>query len=354
MKPNSLSFATVIAMLLSATVLFNTKAQTISVDTIKNTPDGEGFNDLLFQVGDSTILKVASDGNIEISTNLDVPNGFLRVDSIRARVIHAGDSSILIGGFPCTGCGFTNSITTTTGSGTLGISPDNGETIFSRNSTGTDVRIGIGRPPSDPLDIGIDYTNTAIDRSGIAINGIAVLHNWGQFNFFAGEDAGSSNNSAIPSGGSQNAFVGYRSGYRNSTGGCNVFMGSGAGGNNTTGNNNTFIGNVAGSGNVSDSDNVCVGSEAGLFTVQGSENTFLGRAAGKYWPSSGQNTLVGYSSGYGSAFPSGGSGNCFFGANTGRNNSSGDRNVFIGTGSGFFNSTGDNNIFIGFGSGNAI
>ncbi len=98
MKSNFFFFTMIVAMLLSNTVSLTVNAQTITADTIKNTPYGEGFNDLLFQVGDSTVMKIASDSNVTINTNLGVPNGSILVDSIRARVIHVGDSSLVLAG----------------------------------------------------------------------------------------------------------------------------------------------------------------------------------------------------------------------------------------------------------------
>jgi hypothetical protein len=146
MRTKHFSQAIIIAMLLLISITGN--AQTISVDTIQNTPDGDSFNDLLFQVGDSTVMKIKGDRNITMNSNLSIPNATIQVDSIRARVIHVGDSSLILGtGNPATP-GLNLIRTTTTSNSTLFLAPDNGITsilewanIF---SGAANPRLGIG------------------------------------------------------------------------------------------------------------------------------------------------------------------------------------------------------------------
>lgn len=78
-------------MLLSAAIAMKVNAQsaTIIADIIKNS--GGESEQMLFQLSDSTIMQLKPDGNVKINANLEVQNGFVKADSINARVI-AGDS----------------------------------------------------------------------------------------------------------------------------------------------------------------------------------------------------------------------------------------------------------------------
>ena len=128
----------------------------------------------------------------------------------------------------------------------------------------------------------------------------------GNFNLFAGVNAGQSNT------GFSNSFFGQNAGLSNSTGGDNSFFGANAGQANINGFNNSFFGHQAGINNVS-----------------GSKNTFIGQAAGN------QNI--------------GGTGNIFVGYLAGVNNTSGNNNVFIGApvSANITNTVGSNNTTLG-------
>ena len=128
----------------------------------------------------------------------------------------------------------------------------------------------------------------------------------GNFNLFAGVNAGQSNT------GFSNSFFGQNAGLSNSSGGDNSFFGANAGQSNTTGFNNSFFGHQAGINNIS-----------------GSKNTFIGQAAGN--------------------LNAGGTGNIFVGYLAGFNNTTGNNNVFIGApvSANIQNTTGSNNTTLG-------
>lgn len=148
MKTTFIHLILMTVLVLSNTFTLTLNSQTISIDTIQNTPVGESFNDLYFQVGDSTVMKVAADGNIKINTNLEVPNGSIQTDSIRARVIHVGDSSLIIGLQPQNPTWPNLIRTTNTSNSTLFLAPHNGITSILEwgniLSSAANPRLGIG------------------------------------------------------------------------------------------------------------------------------------------------------------------------------------------------------------------
>lgn len=79
MKAYLISKIGVMAMLLFVLVSINVSGQTITVDTIKNTLTGDTYNDLLFRVGDSTVMTVAADRNIKVNTNIMVQRGSIQL-----------------------------------------------------------------------------------------------------------------------------------------------------------------------------------------------------------------------------------------------------------------------------------
>lgn len=160
-------------------------------------------------------------------------------------------------------------------------------------------------------------------------------------------------------------FIGYNSGYNNSTGECNVFIGTCSGFSNTTGCDNIFLGKCSGSrnttacyntfiGSCSGFTNTCgcgntfLGTVSGFCNTTGKENTFLGVNSGRYNSAGGYNTFIGYGSGYGNTI---GNWNVFIGESSGLHNTCGCSNVFIGNCSGLFNTIGYGNTFIGVDSG---
>lgn len=148
MKPNQTIGKVIVALLL--VLAYNTAKSQVAVtaDTIKNTCviEGEETNvsDILFRLCDSTVMKLSvTNGNVQINSNLQIPNGNLLVDSIRTRAIHIGDSSITIGSLPPVGNTFggNNFITAT---GDLFIQSGNSAPNTILNQTNGNVGIGAG------------------------------------------------------------------------------------------------------------------------------------------------------------------------------------------------------------------
>ena len=165
--------------------------------------------------------------------------------------------------------------------------------------------------------------------------------------------------------GSDNTFLGYRAGHRNTTGHGNTFTGEDSGHANTTGHYNTFSGNNAGFYNTTGRNNTFLGSLSGQHNTIGFNNTFLGTYSGNLNTTGNYNTFVGTSSGRSSTtgffnifsgYQSGeynttGFQNTFLGGHSGRNNTTGADNTFSGFGAGYSNRTGVNNTFSGVRSG---
>jgi len=79
--------------------------------------------------------------------------------------------------------------------------------------------------------------------------------------------------------GDYNNFIGRYSAYANTSGSYNAFLGSLTGRYNTTGSRNSFVGYRSGYNNITASNNVYLGSFSGYSTL-GSGNVFLGYRAG--------------------------------------------------------------------------
>ena len=126
-------------------------------------------------------------------------------------------------------------------------------------------------------------------------------------NLFVGSGAGPG---TVQGAGQGNAFLGYQTGYHNTTGFNNVFSGAQAGFSNTTGGGNVYAGFQAGYSNQTNGHNTAIGSWAGFANI-GYANTFLGDSAGS------QNTT--------------GSSNVFVGFGAGSLNFSGNNDIYIGT-----------------------
>ena len=105
-----------------------------------------------------------------------------------------------------------------------------------------------------------------------------------------------------------------------------VIIGSKAGVNNKS-NGVVFIGYNSGFSNTTGSDNTFLGMNSGLYNTTGNSNTFIGACSGLCNTTGNCNTFIGKGSGY--------------------HNTTGFNNIFIGATSGFFNTTGSNNIVIG-------
>ncbi len=164
-------------------------------------------------------------------------------------------------------------------------------------------------------------------------------------NFFIGEGAGIN---TIPTGtslqGRYNHFIGYKSGFINTTGFNNYFSGHQAGYNNTNGFSNVFIGLNSGYNNTNGFFNQFIGEAAGFTNINGKFNQFIGYKAGYSNTSASDNQFIGINAGYTNTT---GNENLFIGQNAGYNNTIGYNNSFIGLNTGYNNTTGYNNLFFG-------
>jgi hypothetical protein len=151
---------------------------------------------------------------------------------------------------------------------------------------------------------------------------------------------------------SYNVAIGYQSLYNNnasistSQGRLNTALGYTSGYSNTTGQGNLFIGVSSGYSNSIADYNTCLGYQTGYYNTSGTANVHIGFDAGLYNPSGSYNTTCGYMAGFGS---SGNyySNNSFFGYQAGYNNSTGKYNTAVGYQAGYGNFTGDSCTFVG-------
>ena len=153
-------------------------------------------------------------------------------------------------------------------------------------NTGKSVFIGEGAGATDDLT---DRRNVFLGyQSGYA-------NTTGAHNVFSGYQSGLSNTT-----GGENVFSGYYSGRRNTTGSDNVFSGLSSGYSNTTGNRNVFSGRMSGILNTIGNDNVSIGYEANYYNVEGSSNTIVGHQAGRGTAEHNKsgNVFLGYQAGY--------------------------------------------------------
>jgi hypothetical protein len=155
------------------------------------------------------------------------------------------------------------------------------------------------------------------------------------YNIFIGNSTGYNNY------GSNNIFIGDRSGNRNTSGTQNVFIGLQAGQKNKTGNNNMFLGSNAGQRDSTGSNNTFVGTAAGQYNIVGSDNVYMGWRAGNV-NNAGSNVMIGVDAGSLAT----GSNNVFLGYQAGYNaNTGGSGSLFLGYQAGYYE-TGSNKLYI--------
>lgn len=111
----------------------------------------------------------------------------------------------------------------------------------------------------------------------------------------------------------------------------NVFIGYASGNLNVGGSNNTFVGNRSGHSNLSNF-NTFIGGESGLLNTGGVGNSFLGYRSGYRNTSAQYNTFIGYSCGLNTTI---GGYNVMIGYNAGITNVTGESSVFIGAYAGY-------------------
>ena len=112
------------------------------------------------------------------------------------------------------------------------------------------------------------------------------------------------------------------------------------------GGNNTFLGYASGYSNTTQGYNTCLGNYSGYYNQSGALNTIVGDEAayGVSGNSNSYNSIFGYKAGYGVTT---GSNNVFMGYETGYANTTGGSNVFMGVTAAKANTTGLFNIAIG-------
>ena len=131
---------------------------------------------------------------------------------------------------------------------------------------------------------------------------------------------------------------------------CNTFIGASAGVSSTnTANGNVFVGYKSGFCNTSGNFNSFLGTEAGALVTQGACNTLIGHSTGGQLTTQCKNTFIGTEAGKSALSTD--SVLIGFQAGCGNNINSSSNNVMIGNCAGFTNTTGANNTFVGIASG---
>ncbi|MCD4682345.1 MAG: hypothetical protein K8R86_03595 [Bacteroidales bacterium] len=120
----------------------------------------------------------------------------------------------------------------------------------------------------------------------------SLVSNKGTGNIYVGEEV------AVNSTGNSNAFVGYQSGFSNTSGYVNTFMGNFSGYSNLTGAGNTFVGNQSGYYNTTGTLNTIIGDRSGLEITEGNRNTYLGYKSGHNNQTGSSNVCIGYKAGF--------------------------------------------------------
>ncbi len=148
----------------------------------------------------------------------------------------------------------------------------------------TDTGVGIwNATPAYTLDVGGAINTSSFYR----IRGDIVLAT-GLDNTFLGINTGASTI------GDANTFLGFRSGYSNTSGSNNVFVGKNAGYGNMGGINNTAVGFIAGTSNTSGTGNSFFGNQTGYGNSTGGLNTFIGAESGASITVESLNTALGF------------------------------------------------------------
>ncbi len=137
----------------------------------------------------------------------------------------------------------------------------------------------------------MDFYLSGIKRLHIRGHRIEPLNNGNSvfIGFGAGQNDDLSNNG--------NTFLGYQSGFQNTTGHTNAFVGRSSGFSNTSGFRNIFLGYRSGMFNTSGNQNIYMGYQTGHNNVSGSDNTFIGSRAG-YNNTGSRNVYLGYMAGF--------------------------------------------------------
>lgn len=202
------------------------------------------------------------------------------------------------------------------------------QSLLNNSSGGNNVAIG----------------NLALQGNTTGGGNVAIGHlagnanSTGNFNVAIGRQAGQNNTQG------GNVFVGDLAGQGNTSGSYNVCIGMWSGNvlNGATASANTFVGYMTGFANTTAGGNTFIGNNAGINANTGGQNTYLGCQAGQNHTTSANNTFVGWRAGFYTVGSATGGNNVFMGFQAGDNNATGTGNVAIGydadlTGSAFTN-----------------
>jgi len=228
----------------------------------------------------------------------------------------------------------------TTGFGNVALG---GQALWSNTTGNSSVSVGV-----DSLFYNASATNTvAIGYS--AGMGTAPYSN--QYGVYLGYGAGYS----AQTGSDENTFIGYHSGYGNTTGSLNTAVGGQALSNNTTGSQNVAVGRFSSVFNTTGGKNSSFGVNSLYSNMTGNDNVALGWSSA-YNNNSATNTVnIGSYAGYGFGGAYNNENSVAVGYGAGFNFQTGsDNNTFVGDSAGYDNTTGMGNILFGYHAGDEI
>jgi len=208
---------------------------------------------------------------------------------------------------------------------------------------------GINTTGTNNLFLG--YKSGMLSQKGnenVMIGSWAGYENNGNYNVFLGFESGYSNIGGLDSRFAHyNTFLGYQSGRGNTTGWNNVYIGYRSGASSAGSTNNVFIGVESGKELSNGSNNVFIGPLAGWKSTICNNNVFVGNAAGMNNTKGYDNIYIGEGSGASNDTTIG---NVLIGNKAGGYQKNGPNNTMIGNGAGY-NATGSGNVFLGYNAG---
>jgi len=280
----------------------------------------------------------------EIKDSLD--NKVLDVSTDGLRVMNLGDTLMVISASEIkanldNSKGLSRSFSVTTTSSVKGLNSDimrltADSTRFWVNDAGKGFKVAsktatVNKALADTSYMNLDKYNSFVGLgAGYKINPNTSYINGNKYNTMFGYQAGFNTfGTSQSTEASYNVFIGYKSGWTNSSGSGNIYIGNQSGYSGINNSNNTFLGTYSGQ-QTGGSYNTFMGYSAGQYNTSGARNTFVGHAAGS------NNTSGSYNASFG-----GGAGSTF----------NGNNNVFMGYSSGVWyngGATGNNNVMIGY------
>jgi trimeric autotransporter adhesin len=330
-------------------------AFTVTVKTTSGSGVTWGTTDkgkkLIYSDGTNILEGISSTGNLEVSGNLDVDGGTIKLDGNYP----TGTENLALGDGALDDGSLTGSYNTAIGSGSMTANTSGqrntavGRTSLEVNTTGSyHVAVGFGALRSN---VNGNY-NTAVGYDSLVSsvgsdNNTAVGYQSLCANTAVGNTAVGTNSLCSNTTGFNNTAVGNCSGNDVTTGDCNTYIGAFAGYQATTGNNNTAVGDQALSLMTTASDNTAVGRSALEANTTGAENTALGFQALAASVSSNGNVAVGYNSQYLAT----GARNTSIGSASFPAALTGEDNTGVGIAAGISLTSGSNNLLLGHDAG---